>query len=140
MKLLDKLSKQVIDGEIKSGDTMQDWLDTLEVEEFEELERLVALLEEEPEDEETVELGQLVTALYAVEKKEIEHDGSTLVVPELEEDEFFKLLNSFLFMLPFYYWADQDLMKITPCLSLVVNQKNGITIKLTEYGKGDSEE
>ncbi len=139
MSLLKKLTEQVVAGDIKPGDTMQDWLDTLDVPEFEELERLVELLEEEPEDEETVVLGQVVMALYAIEAKTIAMEEDELVVPDIEEEEFFKLLNSFLFMLPFYYWQEQELVEVTPGLSLLANQSNSITVKLTEYGKGDND-
>jgi hypothetical protein len=137
MSLLKKLTDQIVDGDIKSGDTIGDWLDTLEDDDLDELERLVALLEEEPEDEETVVLGQLVVALYAVETGKIDQENDQLVVPEIPEDEFFKLLNSFLFLLPFFYWGQQGLVEITPAISLVANQKNEINVKLVEYGKGE---
>jgi hypothetical protein len=139
MNLLKKLTAQFADGEIKSGDCMADWLDTLDDGDLDELERMVTLLEEEPEDEETVVLGQVVVALYAVETGEVTFDEGQLVVPEMEEEDFFKLLNSFLFMLPFYYWAQQELIEIKPKLSLVANQKNQINVRITEYGKGEIE-
>ena len=139
MNLLKKLTNQVVSGQIKSGDTMQDWLMTLEDDDLDELERLVTLLEEEPEDEETVALGQVVVALYAIEKGVVDQDKNELVVPEIPEEEFFKLLNSFLFMLPFFYWQQQELIEVTPKLSLLANQKNEITVRLVEYGKGELE-
>ena len=139
MNLLDKLTEQIVNGDIKAGDTMQDWLATLEDENLDELERLVELLEEEPEDDETLVLGQIVTTLYALEKDEIKQEKDELIVPELEEDVFFKLLNSFLFLLPFFYWQQQDLLEVTPKISLVANQENKITLRITEYGKGEVE-
>jgi hypothetical protein len=139
MNLLKKLTEQIVAGDIKSGDTMEDWLATLDDDGLDELERLVALLDEEPEDEDTLVLGQVVVALYAVETKKIGQEDDQLVVPEIPEDEFFKLLNSFLFLLPFFYWQQQELVEITPNLSLLANQKNEITVKLVEYGKGEME-
>jgi len=140
MNLLEKLTEQIVNKEIKSGDTMQDWLATLEDEHLDELERLVELLEEEPEDEDTLVLGQVVMTLYAIEKGLVKEEKDELIIPDIEdEDLFFKLLNSFLFLLPFFYWQQQELIEVTPKLSLVANQENKINIKIVEYGKGEME-
>lgn len=138
MNLLEKLTQQIAEGKIKPGACMAEWLDTLGDDELDELERLVTLLEEEPEQEDTVLLGEIVVALHTLELADIDVQDQQLVLPEMEEDEFFKLLNSFLFLLPFYYWAQQELIEITPKLSLVANSKNEISVRITEYGKGQS--
>lgn len=139
MSVLKKLKQQIANGDIQAGACMADWLDTLGDDELDELERLVTMLEEEPEQEDTVELEQIVTALYALETGNFTTQDNQLQFQDLEEEEFFKLLNSFLFLLPFYYWSKQHLIKITPKLSLVANKNNEINVQITEYGIGQSE-
>ena len=136
MNLLDKLIQQVKDGRIKPKDTLQDWLDTLKEDDLEELERLVTLQEEDPENEETEIIGQLVDVLYSIESGtfSVDDDGVPKTA-EIEEAEFFNLLNSFLFMLPFYYWLKQDLIKVSTKLSFQAIKSNDITVTITEYGK-----
>ncbi len=136
MNLLEKLVGQFADKVIKPKDTLQDWFDTLKEEEFLELERLIGLQEEDPENEETELLGQLVVTLYSIETNSITLEDSEIKVAEIEDEEFFKLLNSFLFLLPFYYWVSQDLVKLSTKLSFLATQKNEIVVTLTEYGKG----
>lgn len=136
MNLLEKLTLQVVDGDIKPGDTVQDWLDTLNEEQLEQLEYLVTIQEEDPENEEVDIIAQLVVALYSIETAEISvSESKQLESVNLEEEDFFKLFNSFLFLLPFYYWLKQGLVKISTKLSLVANMNNEIKLTITEYGK-----
>ncbi|MCP4214377.1 MAG: hypothetical protein GY765_06955 [bacterium] len=137
MNLLQKLSGQIADGTIKPKDTLQDWFDTLEDADFEELERLVTMQEDDPEseDEDSEIIGQLVAALYSVETSAIEVGESGLKVADIPEDEFFKLVNSFLFLLPFYYWLKQGLLTTSTKISFLANKENKIAVTLTEYGK-----
>ncbi len=136
MNLLEKLIKQIADEEIQPKATLQDWLDTLDDDHLEELERLITQQEEDPENEENEVLGQLVAAIYSIETDSIgiDEDGE-LKLADIEEDEFFNLVNSFFFLMPFYYWLKQDLIKVSDKISLLNNQKNNITVTLTEYGK-----
>lgn len=136
MNLLEKLIQQVKDERIKPKDTLQDWLNTLKEEDLDELERLVTLQEEDPENEETEIIGQLVDALYSIETGTFKINDSGEPEPaDIEEEEFFNLVNSFLFMLPFYYWLKQDLIKVSTKLSFQANKTDSITVTLTEYGK-----
>lgn len=136
MNLLEKLTGQVVNGDIKPGDTVQDWLDTLNEEQLEELEYLVTLQEEDPENEEVDVIAQLVVALYSVETAEISvSESDQLELVDMEEEEFFKMFNSFLFLLPFYYWLKQGLVKVSTKLSLLANMNNEIKITITEYGR-----
>lgn len=144
MSLLDKLNRQVISGEIKPKSTMQDWLDTLNEEELEQLEELVSLQdidpetlqEDDPESEEVTELALLVGALYALEEGRLsaKPDGE-LVYDDMEEEEFFHVFNSFIFLLPFYYWLKQDLISVNQKISLIANKSNSIQVTLKEFGK-----
>lgn len=136
MNLLEKLIQQVKDERIKPKDTLQDWLNTLKEEDLDELERLVTLQEEDPENEETEIIGQLVDALYSIETGTFKiNDNGEPEPADIEEEEFFNLVNSFLFMLPFYYWLKQDLIKVSTKLSFQANKTDSITVTLTEYGK-----
>lgn len=136
MKLLENLVQQLKDGALKPKDTLQDWLDTLQEKDLEELERLITLQEDDPENDETEIVAQLVEAVYAIEKGTISvSDAGELELEEIEDEEFFNLLNSFLFLMPFYYWLKQDLVKISTKLSLIANREGKITVTLTEYGK-----
>ena len=136
MNLLDKLIQQVKDGRVKQKDTLQDWLDTLKEDDLEELERLVTLQEEDPENEETEIIGQLVDVLYSIESGTYSvNDDGVPETAEIEEAEFFNLVNSFLFLLPFYYWLKQDLIKVSTKLSFQAIKNNDITVTITEYGK-----
>ncbi len=136
MDLLERFAQAFKRGAIKPKDTFQDWMDSLEDEDFDQLERLITLHEEYPQREEVGVIGQLVTAVYALETGEIELDVAARIrVVEMEEDLFFKMTNSFLFLLTFYYWLKQGLLETNTKLSLLANMENKITITLKEYGK-----
>ena len=136
MKLLENLVQKLKDGGLKPKATMQDWLDTLKENDLEELERLITLQEEDPENDETETVSQLVEAIYAMEKGNVKvSDAGDLEMEDIDDEEFFNLLNSFLFLMPFYYWYKQDLVKISTKLSLIANKEGKITVTLTEYGK-----